>query len=113
MKYLIIIATLSSTVSFAQLTPKGIIEKSNHEIKDLRSVHLNCYFESSYFGQVSSEVFISKAAASPVFGNSRIKMTGVAMTQEGSKAISIAYNGTVFSYLDPEKNEVVVIESPT
>ncbi len=113
MKWISIVALLLFSVCKGQENGKAIMEKSKERIKALKSVNMNVEFNSDFMGQVSGEIILTRDKPYNVFGISKLKMIGIAITSKGSRPISMSFDGQAFSYLDAEKNELVVIDDPT
>ena len=113
MKWITIVIILAFNVSAAQ-DAKSIFEKANATMKSLRSIEMNVSYTDNYSGQISGDLVILRDQKTyPVFGVSKFKMTGIALTPDGSKTLSMAFNGDTYAYLDGANNEIVVIENPT
>ena len=113
MKWITLLGLFAFYLSGAQTDARSIMERSNTRIKSLRSVDLNILFNDRYFGQISADIIIAREKINPVFGKSKLRMTGIVITSEGSNPLSMAYDGSTFSYLNSEKNELVLVENAT
>jgi peroxiredoxin len=96
---------------FAQLNGKEIIKHSADSLKKLKSARYHIYSEE-YGNTITADIIVNRKKEYPVFGVAQIKVTGVAVNDEGSSQISWTSNGKSFEFFDNKKNAIVRIDSP-
>ncbi len=105
------IALLISTISIAQ-DPVAILKAAADTITKIQSISYNNYLKSQY-EQVTADVTIKRESNSGLFEGSAIKISGIAIGEEGSKQISFAYDGEYLDFFDLKTNQLTRIDNPT
>lgn len=110
MKYILSLLMISCLHTNGQ-TAKEVLEKSSYRIKNLKDVAYNIYYENAE-EKVTADVVIKRGADLPIFEVGKIKVSGLAISNEGSKQITFAYNGSSFDFIDQDTHQTVKLDSP-
>lgn len=110
MKYIIIL--LLFAVNANAQNGIDIIHASAKKISNLKTISYTINSENAY-EKVSADVSIKRGGNFPVFETSLVRLQGIIMSDKGSSQISMAYNGTSFSFWDNKNKEQVKLDSPT
>jgi peroxiredoxin len=97
---------------YGQETGKSVLQKSAAACKELKSVNYEVYVED-FAGKVTADIVINRVKDFPLYGISQVKVSGLALKDDGSEQVSYAYNGEKFEFMDVKRNSIVRIDSPT
>jgi peroxiredoxin len=112
MRNLLYAIILIANASFAQSAGEQLLKKSAANIKALTSLAYNIYAEQ--FGEkINADVAITRKSAFPIFEISQVKLSGIAMTDEGSRQVSFASDGSTLEYFDLKSNSISRMDSPS
>lgn len=112
MRYLLCALAFLCVNVYGQPNAKEIITQANARIKQLKSIAYNIYDET--FGvQSTADVVIQREKPFPVFGVSKLRLMGMVMDKNGTKTISLAYDGNKFEFLNYPDYQVVRLDSPS
>ncbi|MEO8174433.1 MAG: TlpA disulfide reductase family protein [Sediminibacterium sp.] len=112
MKYLYVLLLCYMNNSSAQLSGEEILKQSAARIKSLRSISYNIYSETGS-EKANADVTVNRVKDFPVFEISQLKVSGLIMTDAGSRQVKFSSDGNRFEYLDPKTNELTRIDSAT
>src|SRR5690242_18098164 len=111
MKWIIPFFLLLAVTAKAQ-TGKEIFVASATKIASLKNISYNIYTEESS-EKITADVTIERGGHSAVFDGSRIRVSGLAIDDAGSKQITYSYDGFSFAFADLKTNEMVKLDSPS
>src|SRR6185436_18984557 len=99
MKWVFIsLVTISCSVN-AQVA-LTIIKSSAVDIKKLKNISYNIYNETKY-GTSSADITIQRDQMHAIFDVSSLKVTGIALDDQGSRQFQFSYDGNSFFFIDP------------
>ncbi len=84
-----------------------VIQKASEAIKKLKSVKYDVT-EINRHANISADITLTRDKSYPLFGVSKIKVIGLAMTDHGNEQIQFTSNGNTFQYYDLVQNKVIV-----
>jgi peroxiredoxin len=108
----VIYSFLLITVAAKAQTGKEIFVASAAKIASLKNISYNIYTEGSA-EKITADVTIARGGNSAVFDGSRIKVSGLAIDDAGSKQISYSYDGSSFTFADLKTSDMVKLDSPS
>ena len=111
MKYAGLVILLISFNAHSQ-TGIEILAQSNERMKKLKSISYNILSTNPY-EKITADIVMKRGKELPIFGVAQIKASGIAITDEGSKQITFAYNGSSFDFIDPNTHQMVKLDSPS
>lgn len=112
MRNLLYAIVLVANARFAQSAGEQLLKRSAANIKALTSISYNIYAEQ--FGEkITADVTINRKSTFPIFEISQVKLSGLAMNEEGSRQVSFASDGNSLEYFDVKANAISRMDSPS
>lgn len=112
MKTLLVVFLFVPGLLNAQPVGKEIMQQCASKISQLRSISYQVHVESPN-EKSTATVINQRVQKLPIFETAQLKVTGITMTDTGSRQVSYASDGTAFEYFNPKLNESLRIDSPT
>jgi peroxiredoxin len=111
MKAIIALIVLTSSFGYGQID-SDILVKSGETIKQLKSIKYTVT-ERNRHENISADIIVTRDKPYPLFGISKIKVTGISLSDHGSEQIQFASNGNSFQYYDVANSKVIQMDEPT
>jgi len=89
-----------------------IIKSGAEKIRSLKNISYSIY-RDDHHEKISAEVTIERGHSFTLFDGCKYKASGIVLSEEDSKQISLGFNGTSYDFTDPLTKQLVKLDSPT